>query len=44
MLVVHGSGFGKYGEDHIRIVLLPPIEVLEEALDKIENFVKRHRK
>ncbi len=44
VLVVHGSGFGKYGEDHIRIVLLPPIEVLEEALDKIENFVKRHRK
>ncbi len=40
--VVHGSGFGqKPGTKHFRIVLLPPIEVLEEAFNKIEEFIFR---
>jgi len=39
--VVHGSGFGQEPETkHFRIVLLPPIEVLEEAFNKIEEFIK----
>ena len=42
VLVVHGSGFGQFGEGHVRMVFLPPIEVLEEALDRVERFVKRH--
>lgn len=41
--VVHGSGFGqKPGSKHFRIVLLPPVEILEEAFNKIEEFVKEH--
>ncbi len=42
ILVVHGSGFGKYGVGHFRMVFLPPVEILSEALDKIERFVKRN--
>lgn len=41
VLVVHGSGFGIYGNDHIRIVYLPPIDVLEESMNRIERFVKK---
>jgi alanine-synthesizing transaminase len=40
ILTVHGSGFGtKYGSGHFRMVFLPEINVLEKALDKIEEFV-----
>mgnify|MGYP000716385019 CR=1 FL=1 len=41
VLVVHGSGFGTYGQDHFRIVFLPPVDILNEALDRIEKFVKK---
>ena len=40
VLSVHGSGFGKkYGEGHFRMVFLPSIEILEEAMDKLESFL-----
>ena len=40
VLVVHGSGFGStYGKGHFRLVFLPAISVLEESLNKIEEFV-----
>jgi len=40
VLTVHGSGFGtQYGSGHFRMVFLPEINVLESALDKIEEFV-----
>lgn len=40
VLAVHGSGFGQaYGSGHFRLVFLPPPEVLESALDRIERFV-----
>lgn len=40
VLTVHGSGFGtQYGSGHFRMVFLPDIPVLEQALDKIEEFV-----
>ncbi len=42
VVVVHGSGFGeKPGTKHFRIVFLPEIKVLEEALFRIERFMKR---
>ena len=37
VLVVYGSGFGT--PEHFRIVFLPPISILEEALDKIEEYM-----
>ena len=40
VLTVHGSGFGSaFGAGHFRIVYLPPEEVLEQAMDKLEYFV-----
>ena len=40
ILTVHGSGFGtQYGSGHFRMVFLPEINVLEPALDKIEEFM-----
>ncbi|VVC05715.1 (5-formylfuran-3-yl)methyl phosphate transaminase [uncultured archaeon] len=40
VLTVHGSGFGtQYGSGHFRLVFLPEIPILEQALDKIEQFV-----
>lgn len=40
VLTVHGSGFGtQYGSGHFRMVFLPEVSVLEQALDKIEEFV-----
>jgi len=42
VLTVHGSGFGtKYGSEHFRLVFLPSIEILDSALDKIEEFVNQ---
>src|ERR687887_1545213 len=40
VLTVHGSGFGStYGSGHFRIVYLPPEEMLERAMDKLERFL-----
>ena len=41
VLVVHGSGFClTYGKDHFRAVILPTLETLEKAFDKLEEFMK----
>jgi aspartate/methionine/tyrosine aminotransferase len=39
ILTVHGSGFGELGRGHFRIVYLPNEQVLEEAMDKLTDFV-----
>lgn len=42
VLVVHGSGFSpEYGSGHFRMVCLPPIEILDEAFDRISDFLGR---
>lgn len=43
ILMVHGSGFNWHLADHFRVVTLPHIEVLTEALDKLERFLSRYR-
>jgi len=44
VLVVHGSGFSpELGRGHFRIVYLPEVDVLNEAFDRIERFLIRHR-
>jgi len=41
VLVVHGSGFGqKPGTKHMRIVFLPPEDVLHAAYGKISDFIQ----
>ena len=43
VLLVHGSGFDPiYGADHVRGVFLPPIEMLDQALYKLETFMKKN--
>ena len=45
VLVVHGSGFCKtYGKNHFRAVILPPMDVLEEAFNNMETFMKKRTK
>ena len=40
VVLVQGSGFcQEFGQSHFRSLLLPPMEVLEEAFDKMEKFI-----
>jgi alanine-synthesizing transaminase len=39
ILTVHGSGFGELGKGHFRIVYLPNEQILQEAMDKLGNFI-----
>jgi aspartate/methionine/tyrosine aminotransferase len=42
VLFVHGSGFDPvYGAGHVRGVILPPIDTLEQAFGEVERFMKR---
>ena len=42
VLTVHGSGFGEqYGTGHFRLVYLPNMEILDSAMNKIEEFVSQ---
>ena len=44
ILIVHGSGFcPEYGNNHFRAVILPEINVLDKAFDKIESFMKERQ-
>lgn len=43
VLSVHGSGFGnKYGQGHFRMVFLPPLDMLEEAMNRLEEFLRNN--
>ena len=42
VLVVHGRGFNWQQPDHFRIVFLPRMEVLEEALTKLGEFLETY--
>ena len=43
VLIVHGSGFNWKQPDHFRIVYLPRVEVLEEAMGKLRQFLQTYR-
>ena len=43
VLLVQGTGFNWIAPDHFRIVYLPRISVLVEAMDKIEHFLSTSR-
>ncbi|MFW9823365.1 MAG: aminotransferase class I/II-fold pyridoxal phosphate-dependent enzyme [Candidatus Thorarchaeota archaeon] len=36
---VYGSGFGEYGNNHVRFTFLPQLETLEKVYDLLEEFV-----
>ena len=39
VLVVPGTEFGKYGENHIRMSYATSYEKIEEAMDRLEKWV-----
>jgi aspartate/methionine/tyrosine aminotransferase len=44
VLLVHGSGFSpELGKGHVRLVYLADVEVLDEAFDRIDRFLQKHR-
>ena len=43
IFVVQGSGFNWHQPDHFRIVYLPPVEVLDETLDKFARFLETYK-
>ena len=43
LLLVHGSGFNWPKHDHLRIVFLPPVGQLQEALEGFAEFLDRYR-
>lgn len=43
VLLVSGSGFNHRDKHHFRIVYLADIDLLEKALDKIEDFLIEHK-
>ena len=43
VVVVPGSAFGQCGEGHVRCCYATSLEEIEEALERMARFVKRHR-
>ncbi|MDO5402215.1 MAG: aminotransferase class I/II-fold pyridoxal phosphate-dependent enzyme [Eubacteriales bacterium] len=43
ILMIHGGGFNWHQPDHFRVVYLPRIEVLEDAVGKIRDFLSYYR-
>ena len=43
ILIIHGGGFNWKEPDHFRVVYLPRIEVLKDAMEKMEDFLKYYR-
>ena len=43
MLFVPGSGFNWARPDHFRIVYLPRLAILEEAAEKMRDFLAHYR-
>ncbi len=42
MLIVQGTGFNWIAPDHFRIVFLPTVDVLNDACDRLEHFLKTY--
>ncbi|MEW6624704.1 MAG: aminotransferase class I/II-fold pyridoxal phosphate-dependent enzyme [Bacillota bacterium] len=41
ILVIPGIGFGKHGEGYVRIAMVQNEEMLKEAVDRLQNFIKK---
>ncbi len=44
VLLVQGSGFNWKHPDHFRVVFLPNVDDLTEAIGRIAHFLQRYRK
>jgi alanine-synthesizing transaminase len=43
ILVTHGTGFNWFEPDHFRLVTLPDLETLTEAIGRIAEFLATRR-
>lgn len=43
VLIIHGSGFNWRQPDHFRIVYLPRIEILNESMHSLSDFLQHYR-
>jgi alanine-synthesizing transaminase len=43
MLLSHGSGFNLPTTDHLRMVFLAPVDVLDDAVDRLRRFLGSYR-
>jgi len=43
ILVTHGTGFNWFDPDHFRLVTLPDVDVLTEAIGRIADFLATRR-
>jgi tyrosine/nicotianamine family aminotransferase len=44
VLFVYGSGFDvTYGSNHFRAVTLPPVEMINEAMDKLDKYMRQKK-
>ncbi|WP_460844493.1 pyridoxal phosphate-dependent aminotransferase [Nocardioides ultimimeridianus] len=43
ILVTHGTGFNWFAPDHFRLVTLPDVDVLEEGIGRIADFLATRR-
>ena len=43
LLITHGTGFNWPDPDHFRVVCLPDVQMLEEAIDRIADFLAEYR-
>jgi len=41
--VVPGTQYGSVGEGHVRLALVRPLEILMEAMDRFERYVRKHK-
>ena len=39
VLLINGRGFNWHSPDHFRVVYLPRVEVLEDAMGKLKDFL-----
>ncbi len=44
MLIVQGTGFNWRAPDHFRLVFLPNVDDLREAIGRIDRFLGQYRK
>ena len=43
LLITHGSGFNLPTTDHLRVVFLAPVDVLEDAIGRLSDFLGGYR-
>lgn len=43
LLIVQGTGFNWPEPNHFRVVFLPPVDVINDACDRLEHFLKAYK-